>query len=241
MVLPASPTRRVPASTLSTLVPIRPLISLAASALRCARLRTSPATTAKPRPCSPARAASTAALSARMLVWKAMPSITPMMSAIFLELWLISSMVLTTWPTTWPPRAATSALATAIWLAWRAASALWRRCRSSLPCWQRSPAGCWPPARCAPTGRCCRWQFRCWPPRCAGSSSAPKPPPPACGQSVFFRASACFSRTSMCRTSRAMPSGWSTAATRLASSAPSRAVRPMPTASTTSSPVCTTT
>jgi len=39
------------------------------------------ATTAKPRPCSPARAASTAALSARMLVWKAMPSITPMMSA----------------------------------------------------------------------------------------------------------------------------------------------------------------
>ena len=61
------------------------LISLAASALRCARLRTSAATTAKPRPCSPARAASTAAFSARMLVWNAMPSMTPMMSAIFLE------------------------------------------------------------------------------------------------------------------------------------------------------------
>jgi hypothetical protein len=37
----------------------------------------------KAAPCSPARAASTAAFSARMLVWKAMPSITPMMSAIF--------------------------------------------------------------------------------------------------------------------------------------------------------------
>jgi hypothetical protein len=82
-VLPASSTSREPASTLSTLSLISCLISLAACALRCARLRTSPATTAKPRPCSPARAASTAAFSARMLVWNAMPSITPMMSLIF--------------------------------------------------------------------------------------------------------------------------------------------------------------
>ena len=37
-------------------------------------------TQANPRPCSPARAASTAALSARILVWNAMPSITEMMS-----------------------------------------------------------------------------------------------------------------------------------------------------------------
>jgi len=36
----------------------RGVLLRAASALRCARLRTSPATTAKPRPCSPARAAS---------------------------------------------------------------------------------------------------------------------------------------------------------------------------------------
>ena len=49
---------------------------LAAAAERCASARTSEATTAKPLPCSPARADSTAALSARMLVWKAMPSIT---------------------------------------------------------------------------------------------------------------------------------------------------------------------
>lgn len=38
------------------------------AAARCARLRTSVATTAKPRPCVPARAASTAAFSARILV-----------------------------------------------------------------------------------------------------------------------------------------------------------------------------
>ena len=54
--------------------------SLAADWLRWARLRTSAATTANPRPCSPARAASTAALSARMLVWKAMLSMVPMIS-----------------------------------------------------------------------------------------------------------------------------------------------------------------
>jgi len=44
------------------------------------RLRTSPATGAKPRPCPPAP------LKARMLVWKAMPSITLMISTILREL-----------------------------------------------------------------------------------------------------------------------------------------------------------
>src|SRR5258708_31350963 len=64
--------RRPPRSTLfpyTTLFRsvISALISRAAAALRWARERTSPATTAKPLPCSPARAASTAALSARIL------------------------------------------------------------------------------------------------------------------------------------------------------------------------------
>ncbi len=107
MVAPASCTSRLPASTRSTEVPISCLISRAAVALRCARARTSPATTAKPRPCSPARAASTAAFRARMLVWKAMPSITPMISAMRRLLWWMSSMVDTTWVTTSPPRCAT--------------------------------------------------------------------------------------------------------------------------------------
>ncbi|MNN29922.1 hypothetical protein D3C81_1435470 [compost metagenome] len=44
------------------------LISSEASLVRCANCRTSPATTAKPRPCSPARAASMAAFSASKLV-----------------------------------------------------------------------------------------------------------------------------------------------------------------------------
>jgi hypothetical protein len=107
-VAPAWSTSLVPASTLSTESPISSLISLAAAAERCARLRTSEATTAKPRPCSPARAASTAAFSARMLVWKAMPSMTPMMSTILREDSLIAPMVVMTSPTTAPPSTATS-------------------------------------------------------------------------------------------------------------------------------------
>ena len=60
-------------------------MSLAACDERCARLRTSDATTAKPRPASPARAASTAALSASRLVCRAISSITVMMSAILCD------------------------------------------------------------------------------------------------------------------------------------------------------------
>ncbi len=61
-----------------------------------------------------------------MLVWNAMPSITPMMSAIFLELLLMSSIVETTWATTLPPRAATAAADVASWLAVWAESVDWR-------------------------------------------------------------------------------------------------------------------
>ncbi len=60
-----------------------------------------------------------------MLVWKAMPSITPMMSEILRELALITSMVRTTWETTSPLRVATCAAEAVIWLACRAASAPW--------------------------------------------------------------------------------------------------------------------
>ncbi len=125
IVRPASSTSLAPSATLPTEAPISCLISFAASALRCARLRTSAATTAKPRPCSPALAASTAALSARMLVWKAMPSMTPVMSPICFELALIEPMVCTTRPTTSPPRPATRAALTASSLACFALSAFW--------------------------------------------------------------------------------------------------------------------
>ena len=86
IVRPASCTSFDPASTRPTDSPIRSLISFAAVAERCASERTSLATTANPRPCSPARAASTAAFNARILVWNAMPSMTAMISATRAEL-----------------------------------------------------------------------------------------------------------------------------------------------------------
>src|SRR5471030_508615 len=117
MVAPARSTSAEPAPTCPTESSIRALISLAAAAERWARLRTSEATTAKPRPCSPARAASTAAFSARMLVWKEMPSITPMMSTIFLDDALIELIVSTTCATTAPACSATADAEIASWLA----------------------------------------------------------------------------------------------------------------------------
>ena len=71
-------------------------------------MRTSEATTAKPRPSSPARAASTAALTASRLVWKAISSIVEMMSAIFAEAVLISSMAAIALATTALPLSAVS-------------------------------------------------------------------------------------------------------------------------------------
>ena len=85
---------------------INSLISLAAVAVRCDKVRTSAATTAKPRPARP-RGASTAAFSARMLVWKAMESITPMMLLMRLLLSWMPFMVFTTLLTTAPPCSAT--------------------------------------------------------------------------------------------------------------------------------------
>ncbi len=119
-------TSELPSSTLLVESLISALISLAAVAERCARLRTSDATTAKPRPCSPARAASTAAFKASKLVWNAIESITPMMSAILALALLISSIAVTACCTTAPPRSATSRAPIASWLAWRALSAFWR-------------------------------------------------------------------------------------------------------------------
>ena len=57
------------------------LISAAAVWLRSANLRTSDATTAKPLPCSPARAASTAAFSASRSVFLAISSMMLIFSA----------------------------------------------------------------------------------------------------------------------------------------------------------------
>ena len=104
--VPARLTSSTPSCTWPELLMIRSLMSLAACEERCARLRTSEATTAKPRPASPARAASTAALSASRLVCRAISSITPMMSEILREDSSIRDIALTASATTSPPRSA---------------------------------------------------------------------------------------------------------------------------------------
>ena len=103
---PVSLTSFTPTSTCCVEAEISVLISFAASAERCASARTSVATTAKPRPASPARAASTPAFSASRLVWKAISSITPMMLAICLDEVSIPSIAPTVWRTTSPERSA---------------------------------------------------------------------------------------------------------------------------------------
>jgi len=75
-------------------ISIRSLVWEAASEQRPARLRTSSATTEKPAPASPARAASTAALRARRLVCVAMSLIPATIASVALALVLRSIMVL---------------------------------------------------------------------------------------------------------------------------------------------------
>ena len=83
---------RLPLSTALTAPSINSEVLLEASADLLARLRTSSATTANPLPAVPARAASTAALRARMLVWKAMSSMVLMILPISADFLPMSSM-----------------------------------------------------------------------------------------------------------------------------------------------------
>ena len=91
-------------------------ISAAAAWLRSASLRTSEATTAKPLPCSPARAASTAAFSASRSVWRAISCTMVIFSAMV----CIAS---TARPTASPLASASLADCRAIFSVWLALSA----------------------------------------------------------------------------------------------------------------------
>ena len=86
-----SSARALPFSTTERALAISSAVSLDAAAVLPAKLRTSSATTAKPFPALPARAASTAAFRARILVWKAISSIFLTICPISLEVEVISS------------------------------------------------------------------------------------------------------------------------------------------------------
>jgi hypothetical protein len=92
-----------------------------------------------------------------MLVWKAMPSITPMMSTILRDEALIAPMVPTTSATTLPPLTATLDADTASWFACRALSAFCLTVPVSAPPSRlRFLPASWPVVQCARTNHGCR-------------------------------------------------------------------------------------
>ncbi len=120
------PTSSEPAWILATVPSIWAAVVRAASAARWARPRTSSATTAKPLPASPARAASTAAFRASRLVWK---EISSMVLTIFwvCSLAVVISCMERSSSSISPSAVATTSLVSCIRpSAWRACSAFWR-------------------------------------------------------------------------------------------------------------------
>jgi len=96
-------TSSAPAFTSAWLFWMSAFTSLDALAVDWARERTSVATTANPLPLSPARAASTPALSASRFVWNATSSMTPMISEILPDETVICAMALSAPVMTWLP------------------------------------------------------------------------------------------------------------------------------------------
>ena len=129
--LPTSCESAAPSPTRLPLSSISCAISCAAVLERSASLRTSSATTAKPRPCSPALAASIAAFSASRLVWLAIWLITPMILAIWWLLSLIAFMPSIERPTAWLPCSALWLVDSATLLASVVLVATWSMLRES--------------------------------------------------------------------------------------------------------------
>ena len=124
-------------------------ISFAAVAERPARLRTSVATTAKPRPLFASTGGLDRGVERQQIGLECDPSITPMDLAIRLLAELISAIAPTARPTTSPPRNASWLALLANWFACWAFAALLRTVDvSSSPSRQPSAAAPTPAARC---------------------------------------------------------------------------------------------
>ncbi len=125
-VLPTSALMATPLRAWLTDSSMRAAVFLAASAERMARLRTSSATTAKPLPASPARAASTAAFNASKFVWNAISSITLMILAVWAADFSMSEIAADIRCIAWLPRSAACCASEEMALACAAVSALFR-------------------------------------------------------------------------------------------------------------------
>src|SRR5574343_288294 len=101
------------------------LISAVEAAVRSASLRTSSATTAKPRPVSPARAASMAAFSAKRLVWAASSPSTLAMLPMSCERWRSARICADEPCTAWAMRPISSAAVRTAWRPFSESSAVW--------------------------------------------------------------------------------------------------------------------
>ncbi len=205
---PLSSTSRTPDWICSKVEATRFAISRELSDDRSASCRTSEATTAKPRPLSPARAASTPAFSASRLVWKAISSITPVMFDTCSELAAMPFIASTARRDISSPLAVLSSAARAVWAASPALAAAARTdevISSSAAAVSSSAAACFSVRRLRS-----RAAAEIWPVSVRIASARPEMPEITSARARIERLNSSFSWANSCGTSPAIstPRSW---------------------------------